>query len=899
MTFAFRVARTSVLALWCLPVSAMSQASARILAAGAPGSYQIVSIPIPEHFSRRGIGSVDIVPRDGFTVLGASKWSLASLTGKTMVAGIIGIPANARAGLVTAAEVHFVALDASTVLISVEVEIGLVRELSVKTLSTPLRSRAGGTLVFSYELINSGNATESLETRITAPIGWKLNQRSGSAVSVAAHESAARRVMVTIPQTLSTGSFFLQLDVLDKTGVRSSVPITVEILDRLSGPTSAGPVITVAVAGARDPAGRGSAVTTTDIRGALFDSVRVDAHYSIGERTPGSYGQVLSRLGTYRSDPSLMLSSPSGRLSLGGASTSFSALTGLSVYGNGASLDAHRSLWRLNALVAKTNNSSAEAKPLPVAGLRGELGFGALSINSSFSHLRGGDGSAQELDAVGVGASLEAGLPIGIQGEIARRRFADGSGTGWSTQIARIDPKNTARIRITHAPGGSGAFARAVDEAVADISQSLSGRLAVSGSAWRSSDSNEAFAQLRSSGWSIRPEYQVHSSTAVAVEAYASDVSAVTADGEQSAAGAFGGAERKLGVSISNNVRHFYVRGAVEGGYLQRTIGATSAGSGDPRLPKISWSSLASWRSPERVVEFQGRLDEMRDVSGIVTRQAQISLRGKQRLGFSSRDASVDGELQQIRGFSTGPATLVRAGVALRATDRLAVRLYAERNELFMSAGGRSPWILAMRVEHSTRVPMVRAPGSTGYVYRDLNGNRRRDGGEPGVEAAIVKRGSETAVTDPAGRYRVGGDTRSPIVLDEASLPLGWVGQTAASPDMAVGPSLRAEIRFVIAPRSGIKVVDVDLSRIRVIATDSTGREWSARMSGPRIASFEGLPVGTYKLEIDFSELSEPLVPRTMLPPLLVTPLEASVLTVILDPRPLRMWQASVDPRPE
>jgi hypothetical protein len=531
-----------------------------------------------------------------------------------------------------------------------------------------------------------------------------------------------------------------------------------------------------------------------------------------------------------------------------------------------------------------------------MAGLQGEVGVGGLSITSSLSHLRGGDGSTQQLDAVGVGASIEAGFPIGIQGEIARRHFADGSGTGWSTQIARIDPKNTARIRISHAPGGSGAFARAVDEAVADISQSLSRRLAVNGSAWRSSDSNADFAQLRSSGWSVRPEYQLHSSTGIAIEAYASDVSAVSADGRYGAAGAYGGAERKLDASISSSVRKFYVRGAVAGGYLQRTIGATSTASGQQRLPKIWWSSLASWRSPETVVEFQGRLDEMRDVTGIVFRQSQISLRGKQALGFSPRGASVEAEVQQVRGSSTAPATVVRTGVALSAAKGLAVKLYAERNELFTSAIGRSPWILGLRVEHSMRVPMVRAPGSTGYVYRDFNGNQKRDVGEPGVEGAIVKRGSETAVTAASGRYRLAGDKWSSIVLEEASLPLGWVRQTAASPDMAVGPSLRAEIRFIIAPRSGIKVVDVDLSGICVVARDSAGREWVARMIDPRIASFDALPPGTYKLEIDFSGLSEPLVPRTELPPLRVTPLETSVITVLLDPRPLRMWRASLDP---
>jgi hypothetical protein len=525
-------------------------------------------------------------------------------------------------------------------------------------------------------------------------------------------------------------------------------------------------------------------------------------------------------------------------------------------------------------------------------GLRGDVDVGPVRVMSSVSHLRSGEDSRRQLDAASLGASLDAGFGTTIQGEVARRRFAGGSGTGWSTEIARSDSRNSARVRITHAPGGSEAFARAVNEVVASISQSLSRRVGLSGSAWRLSDATAAFFRLRSSGWAIRPEVRVHSSTTIALDAHATKFAAATGLSPRGVPFGYGGAERQAGVSVNTNVSRFYLTGSVAGGSVTRAT-VTRSGFNEQRSPKIWWSSMASWRGTKTVVEAQGRMEEMRDVSGAVRRQSQISLRGTQSLSSSpGRGVSADWEVQQLRGFSTRAATIVRTGVSVPVTAGLAVKIYAERNPLFTAAAGGSPWVYALRIEQSVRAPMVRPPGSTGYVYRDLNGNQRRDAGEPGVDGAVLKRGAEMSMTDANGKYRLAGDSRSAIVLDEASLPLGWIRQTTGSRDIAVGSSLNAEIRFFVAPPSSIEVVQVDLSGIRAIARDASGKEWVARMTGPAIASFEGLPPGNYTLELDVSAVAEPLVPRSPLPSLIVTPFEPSFVTIVLDPRPLRMWRA-------
>jgi hypothetical protein len=102
-----------------------------------------------------------------------------------------------------------------------------------------------------------------------------------------------------------------------------------------------------------------------------------------------------------------------------------------------------------------------------------------------------------------------------------------------------------------------------------------------------------------------------------------------------------------------------------------------------------------------------------------------------------------------------------------------------------------------------------------------------------------------------------------------------------------------AEVELVVAPRSGISAIQVDLSKAHVIARDSAGGEWVAIMTGPTTATFQALPVGTYKLDFDLSELSEPLVPRGPVPLLSVTGKDSKSITVTLDPRPIRMWNGS------
>jgi hypothetical protein len=311
------------------------------------------------------------------------------------------------------------------------------------------------------------------------------------------------------------------------------------------------------------------------------------------------------------------------------------------------------------------------------------------------------------------------------------------------------------------------------------------------------------------------------------------------------------------------------------------------------RTPRNYWTTNGGWSGAAGIVEVQSRIEQTRDRGGFVNQQSMIGIRGDQVVVPWFGGIRAEGELQRVYGFGDSRSGTVRAGFAIPLVSGVALKLDAERNSIFRSAGGRVPWIFGVRFEHAITVPMVRVPGTSGYVFEDVNGNQRRDPGEPGVANATVRRGGEHAVTDANGKYRIGGDSRQPVAIDEASLPDGWTGNGNVAGDLGVSLSTSAVVELIVAPRSGISDVQVDLGKAHILARDSTGREWAARMTGPTTATFESLPVGTYTLDFDLSELSEPLVARAPVALLIVSGKESRSVTVTLDPRPIRIWNGS------
>jgi len=863
-----------------------------VTVSGAPRSFQVVSIPIPDAFAQVMKLEVEVIPRGDFVVLGPRTRSLPIST-RSRVGVTIGIPANALAGRHIAAEARFTSPVSPTLIVPLEMDVNLVRQIRLRPGTGPINAQAGSDVILPFEISNAGNAAETVTAQLTLPTGWASRELHQTSLVVGPGETVKRRGRPKVPGLSSTGSSFVQIDLRSGSERLASETMTIEVFNSSSIGRAAGPLVSSSVAHAMDENGHANSVVTLSVMGALYDSVRIDARMSQGSASGGAASNAFAHLGTYQSAASLSLSAPSGQLSLGNTGTSFSDLTGLYPYGQGALLHLQHPGWALLTMGALSLAPVGSTERKPMVGLRAERQFGDARLSTSISHLADAGTSPRSLDAFGIGAAVPSIFGSTFKAEIAERRFLGGSALGWSSGLVRTAGERNEELRVTHAPGGSDAFARATDELLANASERLSSRASVSASAWRTSDATSVFSGLKSNGFSLRPQYAIREATTIAIEARSYFFDARTRPSPSTSGGGFGSREQQLGISLSTYMRQYYLNSSAYLGNVTRTVSPVGQSVVTDRTPRNYWTANAGWSGVGGVFELQTRIEQTRDRGGFVNQQSMVGVRAEQLVLPWAGGIRAEGELQRVNSFGGENSAIMRAGLAIPIVNGFAFKVDAERNSIFRSTSGRVPWIFAARFEHALTVPMLRTPGTSGYVYEDLNGNQRRDSGEPGVPGAIVRRGGETAVADASGKYRVGGDARQPTTIDEASLPDGWSASGAGRGDLSVSLSTSAEVELVVAPRSGISAVQVDLSKAHVIARDSVGREWAAIMSGPSTATFQSLPVGVYKLDFDLSELSEPLVPRTPIPLLIVSGKDSKSITITLDPRPIRMWNGS------
>ncbi len=866
-----------------------------VIATGAPRSYQVVSITVPDQLAGASNVEMEIIPREGFSVLGPRKRLLnGSASRKGRVAVTIGIPADALAGRLPAAQARFSAPGSTTLLVvPIEIDVTLIRKIKLEFRSSPITGQAGDDVILPFDIVNAGNSRENLDAQLSLPSGWALRDLRQAAIVVEPGQTVKRRVRLAIPPLSNTGSSFVRVDLRSSGETLASETMTVEVYNSGSIGRHAGPLIVTAVSHAVDENGRPNSLLTLHATGALFDSVRVDARMSQGTARGAAASNAFAHLGSFQSSASAVFSAPSGQLSLGNTGTSFSELTGLYSYGQGVLLNLQRPDWALQTLGALSMATDQSTKRKPMLGILGAHKVGEMQLSTSISHLSDAGSSPRELDAFGVGAAVPAMFGSTLKAEIAERRFQGGRGFGWSSEIVRTEYDHDEQLRVTHAPGGSDAYARATNELLANVSERLGSRMSMSASAWRTTDATSVFSGLTSNGFSLRPQYALRQGTAIALEGRTYLFDATSRPGMTGSGGAFGNKESQLGASLSTGVGPYYLNTSAFLGNVTRTVAPLGLPVIKDRSPRNYWTTNGGWSGAAGIVEVQSRIEQTRDRGGFVNQQTMLGIRGDQVVVPGFGGIRAEGEFQRVYGFGNSRSSTVRAGLAIPLIRGASMKLDVERNSIFRSVGGGVPWIFGIRFEHAITVPMIRIPGTSGYVFEDVNGNQRRDQGERGVAGATVRRGGERAVTDENGKYRIGGDSRQPVAVDEATLPDGWTGNGNTGADLGVSLSTSAVVELVVAPRSGISDVQVDLGKAHIIARDSTGREWAARMTGPTTATFESLPVGNYNLDFDLSELGEPLVARAPVPPLVVSGKESRSVTVTLDPRPIRMWNGS------
>ncbi|HEY1953506.1 MAG TPA: NEW3 domain-containing protein, partial [Gemmatimonadaceae bacterium] len=291
--------------------------AASVMTSGAPRSYQVVSVPVPDALLQANHIEVVIDPRGDFQILGSRTRSIDMAPGRGRITVTIGVPAAAIAGKATAAEVRFYASGSPTMVVPVEIDVTLVRSIVLRPPTSELTAQAGNDVILPFEIANTGNAIEHIATDLELPSGWASRDLHQSGLEISPGETIKQRVRLKVPALSATGSSFVHLALISGGDTLASQTMTVEVFNSSSIGREAGPLITSSIAGATDENGRANRLLTLNATGALYDSVRVDARFSQGSVLGGAASNAFSHLGSYQSSASVMLSAPSGQLSLG------------------------------------------------------------------------------------------------------------------------------------------------------------------------------------------------------------------------------------------------------------------------------------------------------------------------------------------------------------------------------------------------------------------------------------------------------------------------------------------------------------------------------------------------------------------------------------------------------
>jgi hypothetical protein len=635
-----------------------------------------------------------------------------------------------------------------------------------------------------------------------------------------------------------------------------------------------------------------------DFQGALTPGVRTFGRLVQSTVPRPADARGLSQVGMFPGASFVAVEGPRWRFTGGNTSQAFSEITGVNLWGRGATFAIGDGGWSTAGILAKPNRFSGSTVPSSRSGYMAGIQV-ARSVRGAVLH---GTAVAAEdpqtgryLEAIGIGGvtpPLRGGWDL--SGEIAARGFrgGGGSGFGWLGEAKQQDSDRLLMVRYAHAPGGSSAFAPARDLLVATVSDRATPTLRFGASLWGSADVTPTVDRLRAAGWSAGPQWWVQPQTLLELEFHGNGFDA------EGASGLIGSSELMARLGAMRQSRSFFGTASVAAGQVSRRLGPPPPGGATSEVVAGRWLVRGSvgHSTAAGTFEASGSYEHNGAGSGYLPQQSVFAIRAAAvPLPVGLWGVTGSASVQRYDWFGSRPsATVVRAGFHVPLPASLALTVDAEHNPLFVyTAGG---WSVAVKLEYTTVVPLLGLRAAArGNVYEDLNGNGQRDSGEPGLAGVLVRRGNESVITDRAGRYRFLTRADEPARLDEGSLPFGLIAPFAASRvlDLAVLPTAPVTVRLVPSGDGG-QVVPLppgaSLASVHVRVRDQTGNIWSARPDSQGVAVLHALPPGAYQVDLDLTDLRTPLILRGPLPSFTVKAGErVPAILIPLFPRRVRM----------
>jgi hypothetical protein len=819
-----------------------------VTARSAPRSFHIVRIALPMHLRDADSVTYIAAAADGFSIVGRTTGSVRP-TGGADVLVTVAVPAGALAGTHIAARVTFLSR-ASEVTVPIEMTVAATRGLSLSAPAEITGLRDGDRFEISLQIQNRGNAPDTIRLVTALPAGWRASALDTASMVVPAFATLARVVKLSVPNQSATGNFFVRFSANSNSAdAQALVPLTVgSMLDETAPPGASvrASLGSVAVAGESM-----QAVPQLAVSGPLANGISIDGRVTLTPEVSAPLVRGLANVGTFISAPHLIAWTPRWRGTLGSTVLGMTDLTGINAGGRGVAFDMADTARVLSLVAARSDAGSAES------GRHGEL-FGAhfeqnlsfLRVGATATRLRAPGSRAQELSAFGLQARSYPIRNLTFGGETAYREFADGSGVGWTARLHHQQADDRAELRITHAPGGSQAFARAENEAHFSFVRALTNRLDLAGTLIATEDKALATHAFRSRSAGLVPSYLLAERFRLRA-----DLRHTSFDVDAAPLG-YGNTETHFGVGGGGSWQDYSYSTDLGVARLSRSVTAADIDAVD-HGSRLTWRVNGLRSTPFGIFELESSYERNTDGTGYLPSQFVVTARGHrvQIPALSSR-LEFDGELavQSWSGIKTTP--VLRAGAQyFLAETTIAIGL--ERNPLLTGLQQKTPWIVALKVERTVGLPRIVTGRAHGVVYRDLNGNGQRDAGEPGVPDVVVRRGAARTTTTSDGSYRFWEEGSGRVTVDPATILQGWIVGNSRDGNVALVATTRLEVTLELgAPE---RARNVDLSAVTVIARDASGREWTGRRIAPEVALFEALPVGSYIIDADFSAMAEPL----------------------------------------
>ena len=870
-----------------------------LIVRSAPRAFQVVRIPVPTEIGAGRLTRYTMYPTGVAPILGKLDGMITAGASSRTVLVTVAVPADARAGLSTVGSVYFSAIGMPSVEVPIAIDVTPTRRIELTINETVRGVQPGNRFALSYQLMNLGNAADTVSVRFTVPDGWRVENGDGM-TALLPGGLATRTAQVSVPHNAGIGTQSLQLIALSHGAPIASTTALIEIVSasgRRNG-SARGPSLQVAVVGARGPWDGMQTGVSYALDGHVSDNVRVAARVMTGPSPTSAGGMALARSGVIAMQPSVTLYSPTWRASIGPVGSSLGDLTGAAVGGQGMSFDVTRSTWSVSGLAARPMRWGTGAG-VGTDAKYAQLGrrAGQLRLTTTVSSLReslGPLGAPRRLDALSAGLQFGTDMHRIVNSELAYRRYEGGAGLGASAGIALRGRRGSLEMRGTHAAGGTRAFARGTNEFTASANRQLWSWLGVNGSTWRVDDANGTTRNMESSGWTV-------GTTARLGRTVSLDLGG-RGFGYQSAAatGRFGSTDRTAFGSL--NARAGVFTGSLDGmaGARSRSMSGIASAVIVDRSPIARMSANVGASGHAGAITLSGAVTDNGLAAGFPARQLELRAQVEQLPLFSMRGLRLvaGGSAARMTSFVTPGAWIstMRATLTAQLPLGIALQLESERNPLFFVGGASAQdpnrWVHITRLQRAVALPRItRGARVEGVVFNDVNGNGRRERDEVAVGGIVLRRGAETILTGKDGRYRFAGATTEAVSVDARSLPMGWITTTESrlgGGDVPLLALAAVDVRLFVAPVDSSRVTRDDLARTVVTARDSSGRTWMARSVTSELARFDALPPGRYTVGADFSQAQEPLRVAGAQPDFLVGESAVPVVRLTVQPRPLR-----------